>query len=53
MPPALFAHHLELYHVPVLSLLFAAGLYIGWRFIGLLLPGDDKGKSGVSSKSSR
>jgi hypothetical protein len=28
---AIFAHHLEAHHVPVLLGLFAAGLYIGWQ----------------------
>jgi len=52
MLPVLLAHHVELYHVPVLSLLFAAGLYIGWRFSGLLLADHDKGKSGATAESS-
>jgi hypothetical protein len=29
----LLAHHLELYHVPVLVVLFAAGAWIGWRLV--------------------
>jgi hypothetical protein len=33
---SLFAHHVELYHVPVLVVLFAAGAWIGWKFIGAL-----------------
>jgi hypothetical protein len=33
-----FAHHLELHHVPVLLCLFVAGCYIGWQTVGRLLP---------------
>ena len=36
MLPVLFSHHVEWYHFPVLSLLFAAGFYVGWRFTGPL-----------------
>jgi hypothetical protein len=32
----LFAHHVELYHVPVLAVLFAAGAWIGWKFVSAL-----------------
>jgi hypothetical protein len=32
----LFAHHVELYHVPVLAVLFAAGAWIGWKFVSTL-----------------
>jgi hypothetical protein len=28
---ALFAHHLEAHHVPVLVGLFAAGFFVGWE----------------------
>jgi len=31
-----FAHHVELYHVPVLAVLFAAGAWIGWKFASAL-----------------
>ena len=33
----LFAHHVELQHVPVLVLLFAVGGYLGWHVVSLLL----------------
>jgi hypothetical protein len=29
----LFAHHLEVHHVPVLVGLFAAGFFIGWQVL--------------------
>jgi hypothetical protein len=29
----LLAHHVELYHVPVLTILFAAGAWIGWKLV--------------------
>jgi hypothetical protein len=31
---ALFAHHLEFHHIPILSLFFIAGLLIGWQNMG-------------------
>ena len=34
----LLAHHLEAQHVPVLLVLFAAGIYIGWELLGRCLP---------------
>jgi hypothetical protein len=33
----LFAHHVELYHVPVLIVLFAAGALIGWQGIARMV----------------
>ena len=33
----LLAHHLELHHLPVLGVLFALGLVIGWQNIGRFL----------------
>ena len=32
-----FAHHVELYHVPVLAVLFAAGAWIGWKFVSAIV----------------
>lgn len=32
----LLAHHVELYHVPVLAVLFVAGAWIGWKFVSAL-----------------
>ena len=34
----LLAHHIEAQHVPVLLILFAAGIYIGWELLGRCLP---------------
>ena len=34
----LLAHHIEAQHVPVLLLLFAAGIYLGWELLGRCLP---------------
>ncbi len=33
----LFAHHLEVHHLPVLACLFAAGFYIGWQTLSRFL----------------
>jgi hypothetical protein len=33
----LFAHHIEMFHVPVLLVLFTAGAWIGWQMIGGML----------------
>jgi hypothetical protein len=33
---ALFAHHVELMHMPVLAVLFAAGAWIGWKLVSAL-----------------
>ena len=30
---ALFAHHVEAQHVPVLLALFAAGFFVGWSLL--------------------
>ncbi len=30
----LFAHHVELLHLPVLAALFAAGFWLGWSLLG-------------------
>jgi len=34
---SLLAHHLEVQHFPILILLFAAGVYVGWELLGRLL----------------
>jgi hypothetical protein len=33
----LFAHHLELQHLPVLAAIFSAGIWVGWQLTGRLL----------------
>jgi hypothetical protein len=33
----LFAHHVEMYHVPVLLVLFMAGAWIGWQAVAGLV----------------
>ena len=35
----LLAHHVEMYHVPVLLVLFTAGAWIGWQLTGALVAG--------------
>jgi hypothetical protein len=32
--PLLFAHHLELHHIPILVSLFGVGILIGWQNVG-------------------
>ena len=34
---SLFAHHIEMYHVPVLLVLFTAGAWIGWQMVAGLM----------------
>jgi hypothetical protein len=34
----LFAHHVELQHLPVLSAFFAVGFWLGWRLLARGLP---------------
>jgi hypothetical protein len=33
----LFAHHVALYHVPVLGTFFVVGCWLGWRLIARLM----------------
>lgn len=33
----LFAHHVELMHVPVLAMMFIAGFWLGWLMIARLV----------------
>ncbi len=33
----LFAHHVEMYHVPVLLVLFTAGAWIGWQLFSKMV----------------
>jgi hypothetical protein len=30
---ALLAHHVEVYHIPVLAALFGVGCWIGWQLV--------------------
>jgi hypothetical protein len=39
----LFAHHVELQHVPVLAVFLAVGAWLGWHVASLALKGRDKG----------
>lgn len=32
----LFAHHVEVQHIPVLAALFAAGFWLGWQLLSRL-----------------
>jgi hypothetical protein len=38
----LFAHHLEMHHLPVLMSLFAAGFFVGWQLVRQTVVGKRK-----------